>query len=365
MRIFIMFTLLYSKITTKMINIMKSYRKIFPILVLLFLAMGMTQNAVAQDEDIRGEAVTLYNQAQELAGANEFQDAIDTYRDALQLAEENDLEDISERIRGRLARVYYTRASRSFQQYQQQKTIEAADQAISDFESARDAGEEFNDEQVVQQTTRALPQLYYLKSTIQFRAENYDDAMESLDTAIELNPNYPTAYYQKAIVYKKQNPEDIEQTLEYYDRAIELAQEFGDNRTLNNATSGAASELIFRANNLKEDNQYDRAVDLLNRVENYDSDSADAEYRLAEVHNMQGNHQTAIQHANRALEYESGGVTDKAKIYFELGLAYKALDQVGNACDAFENANYGEFSDPASHELEFELECEGYSSNAG
>ena len=56
-------------------------------------------------------------------------------------------------------------------------------------------------------------------------------------------------------------------------------------------------------------------------------------------------------------------MTEKAKIYFELGTAYKALgQQTGNACSAFENANYGEFSDPASHELEFVLECEGYSS---
>lgn len=345
-------------------NIMKSYSLLLPILLFFTIALGITHNAAAQ-EDMRGEAVTLYNEAQELASANEFQDAIDTYRAALDLAEDNELEDISERIRGRLARVYYTRASRSFQQYQQEKSIEAANEAIGHFESAKEAGEEFNDDQVVQQTNRALPQLYYLKSTIQYREENYDAAMESLDTALELNPNYPTAHYQRAVVYKKQNPEDIEQTLEYYDRAIELAEETGDTRTLNNASEGAAEELVYRANNHKEEENFSRAIELLNRVENYDPESEDAQYRLAEVHNLNGNHETAIQHANRALELESGGVTDKAKIYFELGVAYKALEQEGNACEAFENANYGDFSEPASHELQFELECEGYSSTGG
>lgn len=341
---------------------MKSYSIIFPILLFFSLAMGISQNAVAQDEEVRGEAITLYNQAQELAGGNEFQAAIDTYRDALQIASENNLEDISERIRGRLARVYYSRASRAFQRFQQQKNLEAVNEAIRHFESAQGAGEEFNDEQVVQQTTRALPQLHYLKSTIQFRAENYNAAMESLDTALELNPNYATAYYQRAIVHKNQNPENIDQTMAYYDRAIEIAQQTGDSRTLSNARTGAAEELVYRANNLKEENRYSRATELLNRVDNYDSQNSDAQYRLAEVHNLRGNYQTAIQHANRALEYESGGVTDKAKIYFELGIAYKALEQQGNACSAFENANYGEFSDPATHELQFELECEGYSS---
>ena len=341
---------------------MKSYSNILPALLLFAMILGFTQQVTAQEE-ARGEAVTLYNQAQELAGTGELDDAIATYREALDIADNNSLQDISERIRTNIARVYYTRASQSFQRFQQQKNIESVNQAIEYFEEAQDAGEEFNDDQVVQQTTRAIPQLFYLRSTIQFRNEDYEAAMSSLDTAIDLNPNYPTAMYQRAVVHKKQFKNQTEQTFEYYDQAIELAERLGDNRTLNNARKGAAEELIYRANNLKENDNYSRAVELLNRVSNYDTGNADAHYRLAEVHNLQGNYSNAIEHSNQALEFETGGVTEKAKIYFELGTAYKALDQNGNACSAFENANYGEFSGPASHELQFVLECEGYTSN--
>lgn len=343
---------------------MKSYSHILSVLIALALVFGISHTANAQ-EDMRGEAVSLYNEAQELASANQLEDAIETYRAALDIANDNELEDISERIERQLPRVYYSRASRAFQQYQEERTIEAADRAIARFNEAREAGEEFNDEQVVQQTTRALPQLHYLKSTIQFRNEDLDAAMESLDTALELNPNYPTAYYQRAIVYKQQNPEDIDQTLEYYDRAIELAEELNDNRTLGNARRSAAEELIFRAVNLKEEERYSRAIELLEKVENYDPENADAHYRLAEISNMRGNFERAVEHSNRALELETGGVTDRAKIYFELGTAYKGLNQISNACDAFENANYGEFSEPASHELQFELECPGHRSTGG
>jgi tetratricopeptide (TPR) repeat protein len=338
---------------------MKSYSHILSVLIALALVFGISQTANAQ-EDMRGEAVSLYNEAQELAAANQLEDAIETYREALDIANDNELEDISERIERQLPRVYYSRASRAFQQYQEERTIEAADRAIARFNEAKEAGEEFNDEQVVQQTTRALPQLHYLKSTIHFRNEDLDAAMESLDTAIELNPNYPTAYYQRAIVYKAQNPEDIDQTLEYYDRAIELAEQTNDNRTLGNARRSAAEELIFRAVNLKEESRYSRAIELLEKVEDYDPENPDAHYRLAEISNMRGNFDRAIEHSNRALELETGGVTDRAKIYFELGTAYKGLGQQSNACEAFENANYGEFSEPASHELQFELECEGH-----
>lgn len=338
---------------------MKSYSQFLSVLFVLALVLGITNSAIAQD-DMRGEAVTLYNEAQELAGANQLEDAIETYRAALDIANDNNLEDISERITTQLPRVYYSRASRAFQQYQDERTIEAADRAIELFNEANEAGEEFNDDQVVQQTTRALPQLHYLKSTIQYQNEDFDAAMASLDQALELNPDYPTAHYQRAVVYKQQNPEDIDQALEYYDRAIELAEQANDSRTLNNARTSAAEELIYRAVNLKDESRYDRAIELLEKVEQYDPQNPDAHYRLAEISNMRGNFEQAIEHGNQALELESGGVTDRAKIYFELGTAYKGLDQQNNACEAFENANYGDFSEPASHELQFELECEGH-----
>lgn len=338
---------------------MKSYSHILSVLIALTMVIGITHSANAQD-DMRGEAVTLYNEAQDLAEANQLEDAIETYRAALDIANDNALEDISERIIRQLPRVYYSRASRAFQQYQEDRSIEAADRAIERFTEAKEAGEEFNDDQVVQQTIRALPQLHYLKSTIQYRNDDYDAAMASLDEALELNPNYPTAYYQRAIVYKAQNPEDIDQTLEYYDRAIELAEEMNDTRTLNNARSSATEELIYRAVNLKEESRYSPAIDLLERVEQYDPQNADAHYRIAEISNMRGNFDRAVEHSNQALEHETGGVTDRAKIYFELGTAYKGLGQQNNACEAFENANYGEFSEPASHELQFQLECEGH-----
>jgi tetratricopeptide (TPR) repeat protein len=36
-----------------------------------------------------------------------------------------------------------------------------------------------------------------------FQTGEFDDAMEDLDMAIELNPNYAVAYYQKGIVQKQ------------------------------------------------------------------------------------------------------------------------------------------------------------------
>lgn len=337
---------------------MKSLKSI----LILTAAFSLTLFAVEQSnaQDARNEAIQLYNQAQELAGSGDFANSIDLYREALEITRANELNDITELIVERIPRVASSKASNAYRGYQNERTLESVNRALDAFKGARDVAEEFNNEQVLQQAQGAIPQLYYIRSVIQFRADNYDAALEDLDTAIGLNENYAVAYYQRALVTRNQNPGDVEAWLELYDEAVEVARRVDDDRTLQNTLNSAREELIYRAVNLAEERQFNRALELLEKVEKYDPESADAHYRMAEIYNERGRWDQALQHATRALEYETGGVTDRAKIYFELGTAYKGQGQVENACDAFENARYGEFTEPANHELQFELKCEGH-----
>lgn len=337
---------------------MKSLKSI----LILTAAFSITLFAVEQSnaQDARNEAIQLYNQAQELAGSGDFTNSIDLYREALDVSQANSLNDITELIVERIPRVASSRASNAYRGYQNERTLESVDRAIDAFQEAKEIAEEFGNDQVRQQAEGAIPQLYYVRSVLHFRADNLESAIADLDTAIDLNANYAMAYYQKGVVTKKQRPAEVDAWLGWYDRAIEVAERVGDNRTLENARNGAAEELVFRAVNLSEERQFNRAIELLERVEQYSSRSADAQYRLAEIYNERGRWDQAMQHATRALEYEAGGVNDKAKIYFELGTAYKGQGQIENACGAFENARYGDFTEPANHELQFELKCEGH-----
>lgn len=338
---------------------MKSQNIILYLSLVFVLFLSATQNVYAQDE-ARAQAVVLYNEAQELAGNSQFQDAIEVYREALSLARENQFDDIIEFVEERLPRVYASRASNAFREYQSQRTMASVDRAIEYFKLSEEAAQEFNNTQIAQQAAAAIPQLYYVRSILYFRQDNNDAAMRDLDTAIELNPNYAVAYYQKGIVQKQMDPTDVDAFIQWYDRAITVATQFNDNRTLENARTGARDELIFRAVNLAEQRRFNDAINLLNRVENYDPQSDEAQYRLAEIYIDRGNWSSAETHARRALEYHTGGVADRAKIYFELGTALKGQGNVEAACTAFENARYGEFTEPANHELQFELRCEGH-----
>jgi len=325
----------------------------------MFLLLGTAEISQAQDE-ARVQAIDMYNNAQELAGSNDFDGAIELYRAALEISRENGLNDITDLVEERLPRVYGSRASSAYKTYQNERTVSSIDAAIEDFKASQEAAAEFGNQQVEQQARGAIPQLYYVRSILNFRQDNLEEALSDLNTAIEFNPNYAAAYYQKGIVQKRMTPEDTDAWLEWYDRAIEIAQQIGNNKTLENAREGAADELIYRGVNLGEDRNFDRAIELLNKVEEYDPSSDEQHYRLSEIYNKRGNWSAAETHARQALEYHTGGVADKAKIYFELGTALKGLGQTESACSAFENARYGDFTEPANHELEFQLKCEGH-----
>lgn len=338
---------------------MKTYKITLIISLMVVMLVGITQSVYAQEE-ARAQAVLLYNEAQELAGNNQFADAISVYRETLEIARDNQLNDIVELVEERLPRVYASRASNAYRTHQNERTISSVNTALEYFKESQEVASEFDNNQIAQQAANAIPQLYYVRSILNFRQDNFPAAMSDLDNAIELNTNYAAAYYQKGIVQKQMTPNDIDAFMYWYDTAIQVASRVNDNRTLQNAQNGARDELVFRAVNLAEERRFNDAINLLQRVEDYDSSSYEANYRLAEIYNLRSNWSSAEVSARRALELHTGGVADKAKIYFELGTALKGQGNFGAACAAFENARFGNFTEPANHELQFELKCEGH-----
>lgn len=344
---------------------MKSLSSIITFaLVSLLATTGFTlgTDTDTDSQDARTEAVMAFNNARELAENGDYLDAIELYREALELsnsAECEDCEDIVERVETQIPRVYFTRASDSFQAFRQEQSADAADQAIEYFQEASEAGEEFGDNEVRDRSRAVIPQIHYNKSLVQFRQEDHDAALESLDRAIELNENYTLAYYQKGIVLNNAG-RDLEEILEWFDNAIEVGERVGDNENVQRAQRRAGGELVYQAAQRMDEERHADALRMLERAETYIPNDVDLHYRFAEVYNNRGNYNSAIEHANRALELETGGVADRAKIYYELGLAYKGQENVDQACNAFEEAAYGDFRDPALHEMEYELECEGY-----
>lgn len=321
------------------------------------LMLGLVSNVHAQD---KRAAVQTYNKALELAQSGDFEQAINIFNQAIAQAEElgEGGQDILQRSQSKLPQIQYQLALKKYKTFQSDRTLENLDATITEFRTTKDVGEEYGDSQISQKATGVITQLLYNKGLLQFQQGNMQEALSTLDEVIERNANYAKAYYQKGVILKKIEADNMDEALAELDKAIEVAEKTGDSEVATKARESARDELIYRGSNATQEKNFDRAVDLLERALNYDSTSADAHYRLAEALNKTQDWQQAVEHAQQGLEYESGGRTEQAKIYFELATAYQGLGQKENACTAFGNAAYGSFKSPSEHQMEYELKCE-------
>jgi len=336
---------------------MKLLKSRITIFLLGLFIFGLGQTVEAQD---RKEAVQTYNSAREMVQNGEYQKAIDQFKKAIEVG--NQLgpqgQDIVERAKGKLPEVYRQMALDEYRAFKQNQTLANLDATIDAFRETKDVAEEYDNSKISNQANGVINQLLYSKSIIQYKQQNYQDALTTLDEVIKNDPNYSKAYYQKGIVLKKIDGTDLQRSMELFDQAIEVAKKTNDSQIASRATNAARDELVYRGAKATENKNFSRAKELLNRALTYDSSSADAHYRLAQAYNKTQDWQQAVDHSKEALGLETGGRTDKAKIYFELGTAYQGLGQKENACGAFNNAAYGNFKSPAEHQMEYELKCE-------
>jgi len=325
-------------------NVVKST---FMVMTAILVTFCFSDGIQAQS---REDAITKFNEGFALFNEQgDFVGAIEKFKETIVIADEVGAEanDIRERAVGQIPRLAFMNAA----QYVRERNLQ---EAVNAFEEAIRLAETYDDEQTLRRVRGNLPPLHLNIGNQYFRNERNEEALEQYRRAIELNPSYVSAYYQKGLVFRRLN--DIDQALENFDVSIDLAREADDQESVERSQRAARDYLVFLASEQIDEEYFSRALDLLNRAAGY-GESASLHYRFAEVYNNQRRYSDALTSAQRALELETGGRADRARIYFELGLAHKGLENTQAACDAFRNAMVGDFRSPAEHEIEHELNC--------
>lgn len=338
------FKMTYQKFNPSNMNVVK---KILVILPALLIAFTIHSDALAQS---REDAITKFNEGFALfSEQGDNLAAIEKFKETIAIADEvgSEANDIRERAVGQIPRLSFMHAA----QMVRERNLEGA---VDAFQETIHLAETYGDDQILARARGNLPALHLNMGNQLFRQEQNAEALEHYQKAIELNPSYTSAYYQMGLVYRRFG--DLDEALEHFDIAIDLARESGDQDNLDRSQRAARDHLVFLASEQIEEEYYNRALDLLNRAAGY-GESASMHYRFAEVYNNQRRYSDARASAERALELETGGRTDRARIYFELGLAHKGLDNTQAACNAFRNAMVGDYRSPAEHEIEHELSC--------
>ncbi|HAC14754.1 MAG TPA: hypothetical protein DCE78_02235, partial [Bacteroidetes bacterium] len=296
------------------------------------------------------DVINAFNSATEQAKNGQNRAAITAFERVITMSNSvgSEAADIKTRASNQIPQLYFLIAR---DLYNSQNFIGAAEA----FAVASEQATKYGNQQIAQRSKAAIPQLYLSQGNAHLKAEEYAKALEMYDKALAARPAYAAAYYQKGLVYRQQ--ENVDEALSYFDRAIQIGISSNEQNIVSSATAAARNFLMLKGVNSSEARQYRAAVELLKQALQYDDTSADVHYRLAEAYNKQALWADAIASANRALELEKGGRTDKAKIYFELGFAQKGSGSYDAACSSFGQAAFGSFRAAADHEMEHELKC--------
>ncbi|WP_440957076.1 tetratricopeptide repeat protein [Methanosarcina sp. Mfa9] len=96
------------------------------------------------------------------------------------------------------------------------------------------------------------PDAWYQKGVVLFKLEKYPEAIEALDKALRINSDYPDAWYQKGIVLFKL--EKYPEAIETFDKALELNPDYPD------AWYCKASSLLFLNNHIEAIDAFEKSV---------------------------------------------------------------------------------------------------------
>ncbi|MBR1907574.1 tetratricopeptide repeat protein [bacterium] len=122
----------------------------------------------------------------------------------------------------------------------------------------------------------------------------FEEALEVLEKALQLNPQNALIYFSKAIAYHNLNR--LRAACENYDKAIKL-----DNKMIDAYYNKAQAILAFED---KTESEYLEALGLLEKATDLDEKFIDAHYYSAVVKKQLGKYESAIVSLDKVLEIE-------------------------------------------------------------
>jgi len=220
------------------------------------------------------------------------------------------------------------------------EVIQAAKQALA-------ASEKYNSASNKENAGRLMVAGYYNMGTEYFSNKDYDNSIKAFDSVLVINPDYSAAIYNKALIYRSQgNTAAFEEAIDSFISKLDKEKEADK---IQQASAMAIEYFRAAGSQANQADNLDEALEMLNKGAKY-GDDKDLFYYFSDVYNKQKNFDQAAEYAQKGLALETGDANDKAKFYFQLGLAQSGKGQTAEACDSFKNAMYGPFAGPAKAE---------------
>lgn len=210
-------------------------------------------------------------------------------------------------------------------------------------------------ESLLQQAITDFPayaEAHYLLGMVQYQmTQDAGEAIPSLEQAVQLNGNFATAHYHLGLLLLKQDKmEEAQQHFQqalaiypgYWEARLTLAKTFDQTGAIDNAIQEyesvlkqeplATDALFHLSYHLMQENQTDRAQDLLMRLTTHDSQHAKGWYLLGRLHEQGQQFDQAMEAYHRVLENDP----EHSEAHYNLGFLYQGQDQPQKAIHHFQ-----------------------------
>jgi tetratricopeptide (TPR) repeat protein len=305
---------------------------------LLILFAGLQVCLFAQEKN---DAINAFNESVNLMKTDPVS-AIPAFENCIKICDQigDSAKDIKEKAVKVLPDLYYQKASDLL--LVERKIPES----LSASKKAIQVAEKYGDTAVVDNVQKIMIQAYSARGS-ESAATSPDKALMDYDSALAINPHHQASLYNKALIYRKTN--NIEKFGQTIDEYIAELKPDEDQQKLDQANKIALDFFRLAGGKANQANKTTEALSLLNRALKYGTDK-NVYYHFANIYNKQKKYADAAVNAQNGLDMETGKPEDKAKFYFELGLAQKGKGDTAAACESFTNALYGPFATPAKAE---------------
>lgn len=318
-------------------------------MLFLLVILGLTQSTYGQVtiNDVKAS----FNQAVQMEKVNP-EAAVTSYEKVIELADEvggMEADQIKGQAMTRIPKMYYESAKQYAGAKKYEKSVEMLDASIEEYKSIGDA-------RSASRSLRTILSIRSVQGASALNEGNYEEALAFYNDALQRDPDYTKAYLGKLLVYDKM--ENVEKMEEVAMMGLQVCEQERDNETAGDIRKVMRAHYFNDAQSAMAEKDYVKAENNLMNTFEYGNNNVIVHYQMGLAQKGQEKWSEAVQSFNEALELETGGAEEKAKIYFELGGAYQALGQKNEACAAYKNALYGEFKEAAQYQIDNVLECD-------
>ena len=306
--------------------------------LLLFVMSGNAQTK----EDV----IKAFNQGAASAKTNDYAKVVESFQQVIDMgtkvgAESDSIRKIAE---SHIANFQLKLAVGVFQ-----NKASTTPDILAAFQKAKDLADKYGDASTSAQVAGIMPKIYTNMAMAAFKANDLPGALANFDKVIALEPGNTQAYFNKAIIYKKQNAFDP--MLQSLTKSIELATKASDTTTVKKAKAILETEYMIIANAAFVKKDYKGTLLPLEEALKYNDKDAQAYYIQAFSKNKLKDYDGALEAITKGLQYENPAKEKLARFYYEQGVAYKAKGDKDKALESFKLAKFGTFVLPATSQI--------------